>query len=211
MFNSIRAKTFAAFILGLAAALTPMRQADAAMFVGAFDPAFGAAFPRLGFNGTATFEISDACLAQNGFCTTTPIDMLSATVTLYDLLNPASNDQLTFGFTSLLNVYTQGGRPFGVNSEIIGPQSGTVNDGNDGFIFSGSIFLQFQLQDFGETGVGVPSAFIFACPASSPQCSAGDAIQSNRAVLSFVPEPGSAALLLVALAAAAARLRRRVR
>ena len=207
MFNSIRAKAFAAVILGLAAALTPVRRADAAMFVGTFDPAFGAAFPRLGFNGTATFEISDACLAQNGFCTTTPIDMLSATVTLYDLLNPASNDQLTFGFTSLLNVYTQGGRPFGVNSPIMGPQFGTVNDG---IVFSGSIFLQFQLQDFGEAGVGIPSAYIFACPATNRQCSASDAIQSNRAVLTFVPEPGSAALVLVALAAAA-RLRRRVR
>lgn len=210
MLNSVRAKIVAAFIAGLAAMLTPMRQADAAMFVGTFDPAFGPAFPRLGFSGTATFEISEACLAQTGFCTAEPIDMLSATVTLYDLLNPANSDQLSFGFTPLVNVYTQAGRPFGVNSPVIGPDSGFLGDGNDGLIYSGSIFLQFQLQDFGGEGLGVPSAFIFACPASSPQCSSEDAIRSNRAVLSFVPEPGSAALLLIALAAST-RLRRRVR
>lgn len=209
MLNSIFAKACAAVLLGLAAALTPVRQADAAMFVGTFDPAFGLAFPDLGFRGNVTFDVPESCLAQNGFCTDSPLSMISAAVTLYDLNNLDNSRQVGFGFFSpLTNVYIQGGTLFGVNSPIIGPEFTFT----DGFIYTGAVFLQFELLS-GEAGLGTPSAFIYACPTDNNQCSSNQAIRSNPARLSFVsvPEPGSTALLLLALALAAAARRRRAR
>lgn len=206
MLKSMFVKGVAALFVGLVAAVLPVRNADAAMFVGTFDPAFGATFPGLGFNGTATFQVPDSCLQFDGFCTAPGISLLSATVNLVDIsATPGTGDQLFFGFASLDNVYILGGTLFGVNSPVLGPQSGVVSDGT---VYSGSIYLQFELPDFGEF-VGTPVAYIFACPRTNPQCAIGDAIQSNPATLTFVSEPSSVMLLLVALGAAAALRRRR--
>ena len=180
--------------------LAPMRPASAAMFVGTFDPPFGMAFSQLGFSGTATFEVADACLATTGFCTTAPINLTSATVTLYDLLNPANTDVLNFGAAQLINVYIQSGTLFGVNSPIVGPQFGVVSNGS---VYSGNVYLQFELLSFGVEGIGNPFAYIFGCPIGNSECSADLAIRSNPARLRFglVPEPGTLGLALAALAA----------
>ena len=206
LLNSMFAKGVAGLLVGLVVSLAPMRDADAAMFVGTFDPAFGPAFPSLGFRGTATFNVPETCLAQDGFCSDAGISMVSAAVTLYDLNNTDNSVQLGFDPASLDNVFIQGGTLFGVNSAILGPQQTF----SDGFFYTGSIFLQFALTS-GDGFLGMPSAFIYACDPANNQCTADEAIQSNPARLSFVPEPGSAALLLVALGAAAMARRRRAR
>ena len=207
MLHFNRFKAIVASLLAACALAVPFRKADAAVFVGTFDPAFGLAFPRLGFNGSATFQIADSCLSVNGFCTDTPIDLTSATVTLYDSLNPASNDVLNFGGAALNDVYIQAGILIGVNSPIVGPQFAVVNDG---IVYQGNVYLQFELLSFGGEGVGTPHAFIFACSASNSQCSANDAIRSNAATVTFtrVAEPATIGLVLTALAGLAWRRRR---
>src|SRR5947209_5382980 len=51
----------------VAALLLVAGTANAIIFVGDFDPAFGPAFPNLGFRGQSTFDVSAGCLTSAGF------------------------------------------------------------------------------------------------------------------------------------------------
>jgi len=51
---------------GVASLVAFAGQANAASYVGSWDPAFSSAFPDLGWRGEAVFEIPDACLAIDG-------------------------------------------------------------------------------------------------------------------------------------------------
>jgi len=51
---------------GVASLVAFAGQANAASYVGSWDPAFGDDFPDLGWRGEAVFEIPDACLPQFG-------------------------------------------------------------------------------------------------------------------------------------------------
>ena len=61
--------------------------ANAIIFVGGWDPAFGPSLPNLGFRGQSTFDVSAGCLTSAGFhaagggCT---INLLSASLDLYN-------------------------------------------------------------------------------------------------------------------------------
>ena len=62
--------------------------ANAIIFVGDFDPAFGPLIPNLGFRGHSTFDVSAGCLTSRGLHTDNGdnciITLLSASVDLYD-------------------------------------------------------------------------------------------------------------------------------
>lgn len=69
--------------------------AQAVVYVGNFDPAFGAIFPNLGFRGTATFNLPAACDGLTGmFSNAAPgcggglMQITSASVDLYDIAAP---------------------------------------------------------------------------------------------------------------------------
>jgi len=86
---------FAAVLLlfGLAA-LTPAR---AISFVGKWDPAFGSAFPDLGWRGEARFFVPDACLDESGWilnsasCSDFGMRIVSAEVEFYSLTDPTNS------------------------------------------------------------------------------------------------------------------------
>jgi hypothetical protein len=93
-----------------AVALTYAASASAIVYRGAWDPAFGAAFPDLGWKGTAQFYVPDACLALSGTilnsdpCSSGTMGILSADVDFYSLSdpeNPAMQETLTFSLASL--------------------------------------------------------------------------------------------------------------
>ena len=154
MLNPTLVKAIASVLFGLLTIVVPVRQAEAAMFVGTFDPLFDSGglseFAGLGFRGSATFEVSDTCLSSPGvFCTATPPEinqLISATLTLYDVNRPGIFDQLNFGQSDLINVYTLGGRPFGVNSQILAPASSSLSNPS---IYPGFVYLFFEIKDFG--------------------------------------------------------------
>ena len=100
---------------GAAAALTVAAlcwasSASAIVYRGAWDPAFGAAFPDLGWKGTAQFYVPDACLGHSGTvlnsdpCSGGTMSILSASVDFYSLSdpeNPLLQETLTYGVPTL--------------------------------------------------------------------------------------------------------------
>lgn len=95
--------------LAIAATLVVSAPAQGAIFTGAWDPAFGPAFPDLGWRGEAQFFIPDACLALSGLilntdpCSVSSMQILSAEVEFYrvsDPSNPAFQETLNFNVPS---------------------------------------------------------------------------------------------------------------
>jgi len=83
----------------LALSLALPGSAQAVFYAGAWDPAFGPAFPGLGWRGEATFFVPDACLSIEGTvtafdaCTTGPgggLKIVSAELEFYNLATPAT-------------------------------------------------------------------------------------------------------------------------
>ena len=79
--------------------------AHAIIWSGAWDPAFGSAFPELGWRGEAKFFVPDACLAESGWvfnfesCSGGEMKVLSAEVEFYKLsdpINPLFQETLSF-------------------------------------------------------------------------------------------------------------------
>lgn len=85
----------AALISGLLG-VCGINPAQAAYFTGAWDPAFGVAFPDLGWRGEAEFFVPDACLANSGWvfnfnsCSNWGMKILSAEVEFYKLSDPTN-------------------------------------------------------------------------------------------------------------------------
>lgn len=101
----VRWLSIAALTLGAMAAVP----AQAAIYVGDWDPAFGSDFPDLGWRGEATFLVPDACLATDGWvlngnaCSGFGMQLLSAEVEFYrlsDPSNPAFHETLQFDVAS---------------------------------------------------------------------------------------------------------------
>ena len=78
----------------VAAGLVCSAPSQAVIWVGAWDPAFGAAFPQLGWRGEAKFFVPDACVAESGWvfnfesCSGGEMKVLSAEVEFYKLQDP---------------------------------------------------------------------------------------------------------------------------
>ncbi len=81
-----------AVIAGLAGTLP----SHAIQYTGAWDPAFGSAFPDLGWRGEATFLVPDACLEETGWvlnsasCSSLGMKLLGAEVEFYKLSDPTN-------------------------------------------------------------------------------------------------------------------------
>jgi hypothetical protein len=89
--NGQKLKSAAAALALVAGAALP---AHAAVFVGTWDPAFGAPFNDLGWRGDVTVFVPDACLAQAGLvfntapCSGNAMQLVSAQVEFFNLANP---------------------------------------------------------------------------------------------------------------------------
>lgn len=98
-FRTVAAVVAMASMFGLAS------PAKAIIVIGAWDPAFGSAFPELGWRGEAKFSVPDACLAESGWvfnfesCSGDTMKVLSAEVEFYKLsdpTNPLFHETLSF-------------------------------------------------------------------------------------------------------------------
>ena len=161
MLHFNRFKAIVASLLVACALATPFGKADAAAYVGTFDPSFGGNLAQLGFRGQATFFVPDECLGTSGFVSNTDLcaggtmSMTSATVDLYRFnptpLAPPPPTLTSATFApppvSLLDVllsynsFTGQTSLLGVNTDVIGPRNVSVFDTTT--IYSGDIWLQF--------------------------------------------------------------------
>jgi hypothetical protein len=215
--------------IGAVVAVGASGAAQAALVVGVFDPAFGAILSGVNYSGTAQFEIAQSCLnnsladAQGVFiyagntCSGNAPGMsfLGADVSFTDNGGNAIGS-LHFGSVAnaIIGMFVQNHAVVGVQSQLIGPSTVT------GGLLNGDQFkLVFgqtnPVNDPGETGEPergdgdhdyddqVASYFTAThlILVGGPSCGVSCPALSNAAATSFVPEPGTLALVLGALGA----------
>src|SRR5512134_1643547 len=93
-------------VVAVAASFAFAAPAHAVIYTGDWDPAFGSAFPDLGWRGDATFFIPDACVGLSGwvfnFGQCSGMKILEAEVEFYSLSDPteATLETLVFDIPS---------------------------------------------------------------------------------------------------------------
>jgi hypothetical protein len=210
-------KTFTATAIAGALGVVAATPASAVVYRSVFDP--------VTFEGTALFDVSEACLdigtgfASNGYdgCT---VDWLEAEVTLKDPLTTLTE---TFQYqpahlpssSAVNSIYVQDGDLAGVSSDIIGAV--TVS-GSAWAPFNGPWWIQytFGLPDVLADSVGAQSispiggrfgfgeVLLWGCSPPSTTCESPQEVIDTADVEFFrvVPEPATGALAFAALWAA---------
>ena len=191
-------------------------QAHAAVYRGSWDPAFGAPFAGLGWKGSATFSIPDACLAASGWidntttgCAAGGMKVLGATVDFYNASTDPSGlsvlETLTFSNPSWL-VYSMevtANTLTGVYSGFSEPVNASIPLAGGGAYYFDLAFLD------GINGPGsVKGASLFYTKGLlNPTCaflgSSKCGYSANIAPVTYalVPEPATVALVLAGLGA----------
>ncbi len=221
--NARMKNSLASGLIAAAAWLGAATPAHAVVYVGNWDPAFGGIFPNLGWKGTATFSLPAACDGLTGLyfnaspgCGGGAMQILSASVSFYNLANPTSTLQ-TLNFTSpgaviSASVATPISLAFIPGSTLL---TGLTSDFSTGVLgtiaesqFSGNSY-RFYLRFSGTTSVLAYSnsdaslancTFTFAnreicgLSATSPEV-------TFRPLTAAIPEPETYALMLLGLAA----------
>ena len=202
---------------GLAAALLLVAApAQAAVFQGDWDPAFGSAFPDLGWRGEATFFVPDACLGIDGWvfnfasCSMSGMQLLGAEVDFYKLSdpnNPAFQETLLYDVPSsaVLAVKIQDGLLQGVLGAFDYARSSTLSIAGAPYT---DFFLFFQ-DDIARL------KFYTDLPYGKDRFGFSDIVASDGSspFITFrqVPEPGALALVLLGIALLAVQSSRRGR
>lgn len=193
--------------------------AQAAVYTGSWDPAFGAPVPDLGWSATATFEVDDSCLAQatgNYFVTgaCAGFEVTAFDVTFYDLADPAGTET-TFSILSSVPATFVTGIQI-VDNQLTGLRSnyttGFVSPAGPAFAASGSgayaYYMFFDFDSANPTAANGVRAYMGLTPndpAYSNTCFNADPaciISTDYALGELtpaIPEPGTYALLLAGL------------
>ena len=211
---------FSVLLLSAAAALGSAGSAQAALYTGTYDPAYGGIFPQLGWEASLLFDVPESCLAIgtgnnipiNGPCA--GFDVLSAEVSFYNVANPGA---ILNSYALDPNVIVNGINLAG--GHLAGIDTGFFDSFVSELLIAGNGQYSFSLILFG----GNQAQLIFANPPqTSPGCAflpvpgASCGISANAATGVFAPvsevsEPETLALMLAGLGAIGLGARRRRR
>jgi len=218
-----RAKSvISALLLGAAATLGGTGSAQAAIYSGNWDPAFGSFFPDLGWKATATFDVPASCLAlgnQNYVPTTSGpcagFNVLSAQVSFYNLADPGVNvESFTLNPSVIVNsVDIAGGKLVGLDTGFFNyfvPTTPIAGGGN----YSFSLYLHYDgTQSLADLTYANPHGTAPTCgytPQMYPNAVCGASERSAVGTFTTaVPEPETYVLMLAGLAAVGFARRRR--
>lgn len=196
-------KTLRAAMFGAALGICGALPAQAAVFAGAWDPAFGSAFPDLGWGGEAKFFVPDACLAETGWvfnfesCSSSGMKLLSAEVDFYKLSDPtntAFQETLSFDIPSdfVLAMKIDDGELAGVFGSFLYSRPSTLAIAGGGY----TDFVLFFQGDIARMG------FVSYPPNGHKTVGLSDVNPPDgRPFITFraVPEPSSLPLFFAAL------------
>jgi len=221
--------------LGFAAAgLAAAGSANATLVVGRFDPSFGGALQGVNFSGTVTFNISQNCLdlglptgafiwrSYNCGGSSSAMQFLGADVHF----SGAQNGDVHFAGQPanpfiVLGMYVQNGHVTGVQTSGLIPAAQSTLPGNPFFnIYFGVDPSTLTLEDFfenqppahngdGDGDLDDLSAASFQQTHLVLLTGCRSDCTSNGATTSYVPEPGSLALVISALGVAGLAGRKR--
>jgi PEP-CTERM motif len=211
-----RAKSvLSAVLLGAAATFGTVGSAQAAIYTGNWDPAYGGIFPQLGWSATATFDVPNGCLAVDvsnapisGACA--GFDVLSASVNFYDIDNPSTILE-SFSLDPdviVTGISIAGGQLSGIDTgffDYFVPTLSIAGGGQYSFslVLYGGTFAQLVYADPQETS---PSCALF--PVNGASCGYS-AEAANGTFTTAVPEPETYVLMLAGLVAVGLARRRR--
>ena len=203
--QSVKKMWFAASVCA-AAALASITPAQAAIYTGHWDPAYGAAFPELGWEGDATFFIPDACLASSGWisnvdsCSGGGMKILSAEINFYDLAAPTTTiETLTFDpNVAVYKMYVEANQLQAVSANFLGPVQATSSIAGGGAYYFDLKFLESTSNNvalYHTLGYADPICAYTGVPA-------GCGMSSSMPTMTITPvaEPGTFALALLGMA-----------
>ena len=208
----------ALWAVGTASALllASVAPAQAAVYTGKWDPAYGPSLPGLGFQGSADFFVPDACLSGPALtsatqildfasCSSGAMSLLTAEIEFYDLAAPATIlETLVFSPPALIpdptfSAYVKYNSITGKN-EVVGMTTVFIGPETSALALAG--LRSFEMVFVWNEALGKSEVYL--------KDSTG--VASNPATANFtatVPEPGSLALVFAALGAGWAVRRRR--
>lgn len=201
----------------VAALLGAAESARAAIYRGSWDPKYGEPFPDLGWKGTATFYVPDACLLGSGWvsnddtCSNDGMKVLSASVSLYDWHTSTVAEILNFNpSVPVFQMYIDAGQLAGVSTDFLGPKRATSSIAGSGANYFDLQFLESttnNVQLFHTPGSKNPGCAYVGSPNYSAAC--GYSANAPTMTLTLVPEPATFALVLAGLGAIGFTTRRR--
>jgi hypothetical protein len=200
--------------LVVATGLACAAPSQAIIVIGAWDPAFGPAFPELGWRGEAKFFVPDACLAETGLvfnfesCSGGEMKVLSAEVEFYkhsDPTNPLYQETLSFDDPTSLVVAMriEDGQLAGLLATFDYFLPSTLS-------IAGGPYTEFALQFWDDIAV----MYYVSDPPNGPKTKGfsdrNPPDGSPFITFRVVPEPGSLALFTLAALATGLAMRRRL-
>ncbi len=216
MFESRVRKT----VLGAAIAVAFAGSAQAAVYTGMWDPAYGAPFNSLGWRGTASFFIPDACLSGSGWienvsaCSGGGMRVIDAQVNFYNLANPGLTvETLTFdpGVT-VYKMFVGEGTLAAVSTDFLGPAHATSSIAGGGANYFDLKFLEAltgNVNLYHTLGSTDPICAFTGTPAGCGVSSTSPTITLR--LVPSIPEPQTYALMLAGLGVVGFLARRRRR
>lgn len=206
-------------LLGAAATLGSPGSAQAALYTGRWDPAYGSIFPSLGWEASAVFDVPDGCLALgngnnipiSGSCA--GFSILSAGVDLYNVASPGTILQsFDLNTNAIVNgISIAGGQLTGIDTgffDFFVPTLAIAGSGDYSFsliLYGGNLA---QLIYANPTATSPGCAFL---PVNGASCGISATPATGVFALAPIPEPETYVLMLAGLGAIAFAARRRRR